>query len=146
MRYIYNNRDLGGSYPLSSFGGSWQKALEAAITDNKYFRKKQPNSQTVSPEKGVVFCERYRKDRDNIEYYYNVHFYSKEGKSRFRAFYCGNENTLTTERKKHAEKTAWHFRRMYCENLDVKALSRSETQGWQNKRYYDEPTSNAKEA
>jgi hypothetical protein len=56
------------------------------------------------------------------------------------------KNNLTIEQKKHAEKTAWHFRRMYCENLDMEALSPSKTQGWQNKRYYDESTSKAKEA
>ena len=134
MRYIKDGKDLGGTYRLSKYG-SWVKTLRAAYWRNEFLRDEYPNSAYApDPKKGVRLATRYR-DKHGDEYSFQVS-YKKDGKATLRSFYFGNENTASTERKKHAEKTAWHFRRKYCETLDPETLSLENIKGWQHTKFY----------
>jgi hypothetical protein len=137
MRYMFLKQDFGGSYPLSAYK-NWQELLLKAMADYEKLGKNMPNGgRYCSPDKGVRYCERIRKDRSYAESSYQVHF-KKDGKSAFKMFYCGNENTMTTERKKHAKLTAWHFRKLYCKDGDPSVFDSANTKNWQTKKYYDE--------
>jgi hypothetical protein len=132
MRYIKDGFDMGGSYPVSKYE-NWTQLLLSAIKSNERLRKKLANSSYgCSPDKGVSFIARYRKDRESIEYYYNVSYYNEEKQS-MKSFYCGNENTMSTERRKHAELTAWHFRREYCRDLNPDIFS---AENWTTQQKY----------
>lgn len=136
MRYIYYGADLGGSYLFSRYG-SWKAAINAAIDEHDKLAVQYPNlGHGCSPHKGVFFRTRKRKDSETLVYNWVVNFYDNQ-KAKVTHFYCGNENTITPERKNHAELTAWHFRRLYCETLDPNVLSRENCKGWQTKQYYD---------
>ena len=135
MRYIKDGVDMGGHYPLSRYS-SWEELLLIAIEDNENLRKSIPNSSYgCSPDKGVSFVTRYRKDRDSFEYYYSVSYYNNNVQ-KIRSFYCGNENTMSSERKKHAELTAWHYRKEYCKTLDPNIFSEENTKDWSIKNKY----------
>lgn len=135
MRYVFEGKDFGGSYPLSKYG-TWKNAIMNAMKDNQRLQTQYPNSsRTVSPHRGVRFCERLQKNRTYAQYSYQVHYF-KDDKPAFKSFYCGTENTMSTARKKHAELTAWHFRRLYCEDLDPEVFSAENTKNWQTKKYY----------
>lgn len=137
MRYVKDGVDLGGSYPLSRYK-DWNTLFLRAISDNKNLRRTLPNSSSApSPDKGVMFASRTRKDRELDEYYFNVSYKNTNGKAAVKSFYCGNENTMDHVRKKHAELTAWHFRRLYCETLDPTVFSQENTKGWAKFKYYD---------
>ncbi len=137
MRYIFNGQDLGGSYPISRYNNDYEATLLRAMADNISCRRNYPNGcRTLSPDKGVTFVERVR-DRGGAIYTafgWSVH-YKKNGKSNFREFYCGTDNTMTTQRKKHAEAAAWHFRALYCENGDADVLSAENIKDWQHKEF-----------
>jgi hypothetical protein len=135
MRYVKEGTDMGGSYPLSKYK-NWTELLLSIVKRNKELRRIIPNSSYgCSPDKGVSFIARYRKDRDSFEYYYNVSYYT-EKKPSMKSFYCGNENTMSTERRKHAELTAWHFRREYCRDLDPNIFSTENTENWTTQQKY----------
>lgn len=137
MRYVKDGVNLGGSYPLSRYG-SWNTLFLRAIADNKNLRRTLPNSSSApSPDKGVLFIARNRKDREQTEYYYSVSYHNASGKPATKTFYCGNDNTMDHVRKKHAELTAWHFRRLYCETLDPSVFSKENTENWAKVKYYD---------
>lgn len=138
MRYIYNKKDFGGSYPVSRYGGNWHRLLIAAMADYVRLGQKIPNSaRFLSPDKGVRFYERYQKSKGDIAQYSWVIHYKIDGKNRFKALYCGNENTMTTTKKKHAELTAWYLRRLYCESGDPDVFSSENTKGWQHIKLYE---------
>jgi hypothetical protein len=134
LRYMFNGTDLGGSYPLSRYK-SWGELLSKAIKQAVKLRRDYPNCFKADPSKGVTFREELKKGRSYSEYSYAVR-YKRDGKLNIKRYYCGSDNTMTTEKRQHAEKTAWHFRRLYCENLDQEILSSENTQGWQTKKYY----------
>jgi hypothetical protein len=135
MRYVFNKKDFGGSYPRSAYA-SWEKLLLSAMATYSRLAKTMPNScRYISPAKGVSFRMMSNKNRPYAYYSWQVH-YKKEGKNQFAQFYCGSENTMTTERKNHAEATAWHFRALYCEAGDAEVFSKENTEYWQTKKYY----------
>jgi hypothetical protein len=135
MRYSFLKQDFGGSYPLSAFDG-WEKLLLSAMAAYNKLARAMPNSgRYCDPNKGVRFNERVPKDKKYVEYNWQVH-YKKNNKSAFKNFYCGNENTMTTERKKHAELTAWHFRKLFCDNGDPEVFTPENTKNWQNEAFY----------
>lgn len=137
MRYMFRKMDLGGSYPLSAYG-TWELVLRAAIKDNEHLRVRFPNGRKYpSSEKGVSLKVSTKKGRDTLEYSYQIAYKKADGKDGLKALYCGNENTMTTERRIHAEKTAWHLRRLYCKTLDPEVFSNKNTDGWQHKKLYE---------
>jgi hypothetical protein len=135
MRYVCNGSDLGGSYPISKYGGSWENALIAAAKDNEELVIMFPNSSRgCSPDRGVFLTKRYRKDRGHYEHYWVMSYYDNQV-AKTKVFYCGIDNTMTMAKKKHAELTAWYFRRLYCETLDPDVVSVENTKGWQKKKF-----------
>jgi hypothetical protein len=135
MRYCFLKQDYGGSYPLSAFAG-WETLLLSAMAAYNKLAKAMPNGgRYCSPNKGVRFNEKAPKGKKYLEYSWQVH-YKKNNKSAFKSLYCGNENTMTTERKRHAELTAWHFRKLYCEDGDPGVFSPENTKNWQNEALY----------
>jgi len=141
LTYIHDGIDLGGIYPLSKYG-SWHKAFSAAYAQQTTLEKIHPiNESTFPPLKGVTLLKRRPKNSRIAVYKWRVSYY-KNRVEKTISFYCGNENTVTTKRKRHAQLTALHFWRLYCETLDPKVFSQDNTQGWQHKRYYEENVSN----
>lgn len=135
MRYIYNCKDYGAGYPLSKYG-SWENALTIAMKDQEKLVIQYPNSSRgCSSMKGVFLTCRSRKDRQYMEYYWVVSYYDNQ-RPKTKVFYCGNDKSITAAKKKHAELTAWYFRRLYCETLDPDMLSFENIKGWQKKKFY----------
>jgi hypothetical protein len=95
-----------------------------------------PNSSRgASPDRGVFLVKRYKKDRDHYEHYWAMSYYDKQV-AKTKVFYCGNDDTVTKARSKHAELTAWHYRRLYCETLEPDVVNLENTKGWQKKKVY----------
>lgn len=136
MRYLCNGSDLGGYYPISKYG-SWENALNAAMKKNRSCWSMFPNSSRgCSPDRGVYLVKNHKKDRGQYEYYWAMSYYDNQV-AKSKSFYCGNDKTMTKARKKHAELTAWYYRRLYCETLDPDVVSLENTKGWQNKKVYE---------
>ncbi|HBY86612.1 MAG TPA: hypothetical protein DEO86_12140 [Colwellia sp.] len=134
MRYICNGIDLGGSYSISRYG-SWENALIAAAKDNEELVITFPNSSRgCSPDRGVFLVKNYKKSRGQHEHYW-VMSYNDNQVAKTKSFYCGNDKTITKARSKHAELTAWYYRRLYCETLDPDVVSAENIKGWQKKRF-----------
>ena len=136
MRYSLDSIDYGGSYPRNAYS-CWEKLLLSAMATYNRLSATMPNGQRYAQaNKGVYFATRMKAGSDNAEYSYNVS-YKEDGKPKIRSFYCGTENSMSTERKRHTELTAWHFRAQYCEANDPAKISLAAIKGWRNKRYYE---------
>lgn len=138
MRYVFKGEQKGGSYTLGSYNGSWEEALKKAVRDHDELKIKYPNSaRYLSPERGVRFSSRVNSRKHSTVHSFDVNF-KDEGKYKNKAFYCGTDNTITAKRKKHAQYTAWHFRRLYCEKGDPTVFSKESCKDWESTIYYDE--------
>jgi hypothetical protein len=138
MRYVVDGEDLGSNYPMSKYGNSWELAITEAIADNTALAIKHQNSaKYASPKKGVNFRRVVKKGvgKTYVSFAWIVSF-NDNGKNKLKSFGCGGENTMTIRSKKHAELTAWYFRRLYCESGDPSVLSAKSTKNWPSKKYY----------
>jgi len=136
LTYVHNGIDLGGIYSLSNYG-SWYKAWSAAYERKTNLEILYPiNESTFPPLRGVRLLKRRRKGCTIAEFKWQVSFY-RNGVEKTKSFYCGNENTVTVQRNRHAELTARHFGKLYCQTLDPEVFSNASTQGWQTKKYYE---------
>lgn len=137
MRYVKKGVNLGRSYNIKHFP-SWETLILQAVSDCKTLRVTRPNSGArPDPEKGIRFHAQLRPGREYAEYCWIVSFHKLDGTQSQKAFYCGNDNSMSTFRKQHALLTAKHFRRLYCESLDPQVLSSENVKNWQHVCYYN---------
>jgi hypothetical protein len=144
QRFVRDKIDYGRLYKLRDFV-SLESLLLDAVANCERLRKKMPHRiDNPDPNKGISLIKRKRNGalKTSYELNYVVSYRTNCDKSFCKKFYVGSYTDCISEIAErkfvHAYKTARHFRKLYCEQLDESVFWHVNTENWQNRKYYQE--------